>query len=91
MADRIITQRELGNNITEALPQAEAGTTFTITVRVRPVAKLRPIADAKRRMDAPAAHLRAELAARQVDVGFGDDVARMRELEELVDEPWRGD
>ncbi len=42
MADRIIAQRELRNNVAEVLRQAEPGQTFTITVRGRPVARLVP-------------------------------------------------
>lgn len=42
MADRTIPQRELRNNISEVLRAAEAGETFTVTVRGRPVARLIP-------------------------------------------------
>ena len=42
MADRTIPQRELRNNVSEVLRAAEAGETFTVTVRGRPVARLVP-------------------------------------------------
>lgn len=42
MARRTIPQRELRNNVGAVLREAEAGTTFTVTVRGRPVAQLGP-------------------------------------------------
>jgi prevent-host-death family protein len=42
MADRVIPQRELRNDIAAILRAAEAGESFTITVRGRPVARLVP-------------------------------------------------
>lgn len=42
MAHRVIPQRELRNNVGDVLREAEAGATFTITVRGRPVARLLP-------------------------------------------------
>lgn len=42
MADRTIPQRELRNNISAVLRAAEAGETFTVTVRGRPVARVIP-------------------------------------------------
>lgn len=42
MAERTIPQRELRNNISAVLRAAEAGETFTITVRGKPVARLVP-------------------------------------------------
>jgi prevent-host-death family protein len=42
MADRTIPQRELRNNISAVLRAAEAGETFTVTVRGRPVARVVP-------------------------------------------------
>jgi prevent-host-death family protein len=42
MADRVIPQRELRNNISAVLREAEAGQSFTITVRGRPVARVVP-------------------------------------------------
>lgn len=42
MLRRTIPQRDLRNNIGAILREAEAGTTFTVTVRGRPVAQLGP-------------------------------------------------
>src|ERR687888_210880 len=42
MTDRTIAQRELRNNISAVLRAAEAGETFTVTVRGRPVARVVP-------------------------------------------------
>ncbi|MGI8622573.1 MAG: type II toxin-antitoxin system Phd/YefM family antitoxin [Solirubrobacteraceae bacterium] len=42
MADRTIPQRELRNNVAAVLRAAEAGETFTVTVRGRPVARVVP-------------------------------------------------
>lgn len=42
MADRVIPQRELRNNISTILREAEAGQSFTVTVRGRPVARVVP-------------------------------------------------
>jgi prevent-host-death family protein len=38
MGHRTIPQRELRNNVTAVLREAESGTVFTVTVRGRPVA-----------------------------------------------------
>ncbi len=89
MAARKIPQRELRNNIGEILREAEAGTEFTITVRGRPVARLGPAGENdQRRVNVPADALRAKLAATPVDAGFAADVARLRELEPPVEDPW---
>ncbi len=45
MADKTIPQRELRNNIAAVLRAAEAGETFTVTVRGRPVARVVPPGD----------------------------------------------
>jgi prevent-host-death family protein len=42
MADRVIPQRELRNNISSVLREAEAGQSFTVTVRGRAVARVVP-------------------------------------------------
>ena len=42
---RTIPQRELRNNISAVLREAQAGTQFVITVRGRPVARLGPFAE----------------------------------------------
>lgn len=45
---RTIPQRELRNNIGAILREAEAGATFTVTVRGRPVARLGPPQEGRR-------------------------------------------
>ena len=47
MARRTIPQRELRNNVGAILRDVEAGTTFTVTVRGRPVAQLGPVTSAE--------------------------------------------
>ena len=42
MERRTIPQRDLRNNVSAVLREAEAGTVFTVTVRGRPVAQLGP-------------------------------------------------
>jgi len=42
MPDRVIAQRELRNDVSAVLRAAEAGETFTVTVRGRPVARVVP-------------------------------------------------
>ncbi len=46
MSHRVIPQRELRNDVAAILRAAEAGETFTITVRGRPVARLGPPVEA---------------------------------------------
>jgi prevent-host-death family protein len=82
MADRTIPQRELRNNVSEILRAAEAGETFTVTVRGRPVARVVPAnLDAQPRVDVDRAtvmrilaepvdaDLAAELDAAEAPVG----------------------
>lgn len=59
MRHRTIPQRELRNNVSAVLREAEAGTWFTITVRGRPVARLGPLTELPPRAaqtDARASH-----------------------------------
>lgn len=69
----MIPQRELRNRVGEVLGAAEAGETFTITVRGRPVARLGP-ADTgpEPRVDVPRATLR-RLLAEPVNDDFASD------------------
>lgn len=53
MAPKVIPQRHLRNQIGQVLREAEAGQTFTITVRGRPVATLGP-APVERRVEVDA-------------------------------------
>lgn len=86
MADRTIPQRELRNNVGAILRAAEAGETFTVTVRGRPVARLVPPGDTSEpRVDVDRETLRGILAlpidhelARDLDAG-----------EAPIDDPWR--
>ena len=85
MPDRVIPQRQLRNNIGEILRAAEAGATFTITVRGRAVARLGPTgpADAPR-LDVDRATLR-ELLAEPVDPDLAHELDA---AEEPLDDPW---
>lgn len=63
MSDRTIPQRELRNNIAAVLRAAEAGETFTVTIRGRPVARLVPPGEPGRpRVDVDRATIRRILA-----------------------------
>lgn len=62
MARRTIPQRELRNQIGAILREAEAGATFTITVRGRPVAQLGPVAVREPRADVDRESIRRILA-----------------------------
>lgn len=48
VADRIIAQRELRNDVATILRAAEAGETFTVTVHGRPVARVVPVTEVPR-------------------------------------------
>lgn len=62
MPRRTIPQRELRNQIGAILREAEAGATFTITVRGQPVAQLGPVAVAEPRTDVDRESIRRILA-----------------------------
>jgi len=85
MPDRTIPQRELRNNVGAVLRAAEAGETFTVTVRGRPVARLVPVGDADRpRTDVDRSSLRRILAA-PLDQDLAADLDR---AEAPLDDPW---
>lgn len=84
MSDRTIAQRELRNNIGAVLREAEAGTTFTITVRGRPLARLGP-ADEGRRVDADRGTIRRMLAE---PIDSDALAADLDAAEAPVDDPW---
>ncbi len=84
MTDRKLPQRELRNNVAGVLRAAEAGETFTITVRGRPVARLGPVSSDAPRTDVDRATLR-RLLAEPVDDGLAADLDA---AEEPVDDPW---
>jgi prevent-host-death family protein len=85
MADRTIPQRELRNNISAVLRAVEAGQTFTVTVRGRPVARVVPPGEGgKPRTDVDRATIRRILA-----LPLDDDLAAdLDAAEEPVDDPW---
>lgn len=85
MADRTIPQRELRNNIGAVLRAAEAGETFTVTVRGRPVARLGPPGVLTQpRVDVDRETIRRILAL-PVDAELAGDLDR---AEADVDDPW---
>lgn len=89
VAERIIPQRELRNNIGEILRAAEAGTEFTVTVRGRPVARLGPPDRGRQRaIDVPAERVRRMLAETPVDESFVADITGLRSAEAPAEDPW---
>lgn len=85
MADRTIPQRELRNNISAVLRAAEAGETFTVTVRGRAVARVVPAGEAGQpQTNVDRATLRRLLAA-PID---GDLAAELDAAEAPLDDPW---
>lgn len=71
MPDRTIPQRELRNNIAAVLRAAEAGETFTVTVRGRPVARVVPPGDP----DKPRVDVDRETIRRILALPFDDALA----------------
>lgn len=87
MAHREIPQRELRNNVSAVLREAEAGGTFTVTVRGRPVARVVPLGDGPRTfVDRETVR---RLLAMPVDGGWARDIGR--DLEEPIGDPWGDD
>lgn len=85
MSDRIIPQRELRNNVAAVLRAAEAGESFTVTVRGRPVARLVPPGDVGRpRTDVDRATIRRILAEPLDDALAAD----LDAAEAPVGDPW---
>ena len=85
MPDRTIPQRELRNNISAVLRAAEAGETFTVTVRGRPVARVVPLGDpGVPRTDVDRATIRRVLAT-PVDRKLA---AELDAAEAPLDDPW---
>lgn len=78
-------QRELRNNIAAVLRAAEAGETFTVTVRGRPVARLVPPGEPGR----PRVDVDRETVRRILELPVdGDLAAELDAAEAPVDEPW---
>ena len=86
MADRTIPQRELRNDIAAILRAAEAGETFIVTVRGRPVARLGPVSDSGRpRIDVDRETVRRILAL----PSDADLAAELDAAEAPVDDEYR--
>ena len=85
MADRVIPQRELRNDIAAILRAAEAGESFTVTVRGRPVARLIPPGEpAQPRVDVDRATIGRILEV-PVDATLA---AELDAAEAPLDDPW---
>ncbi len=85
MRDRTIPQRELRNNVSAILRAAEAGETFTVTVRGRPVARVVPAGDpGQPRIDVDRETIRRILAA-PIDDKLA---AQLDAAEAALDDPW---
>jgi prevent-host-death family protein len=85
MGDRLIPQRELRNRISSVLRAAEAGQTFTITVRGRPVARLVPPGDP----GVPRTDVDRETVRRILALPIDDRLAAdLDEAEAPIDDPW---
>jgi prevent-host-death family protein len=86
MKRRTIAQRDLRNDVGRVLRDAEAGTTFTVTVRGRPVAQLGPLdASAAPRVDVDREMIRSILATPVDSEAWQADLDA---AEAPVDDPW---
>jgi prevent-host-death family protein len=86
MKRRTIAQRDLRNDVGSILRDAEAGTTFTVTVRGRPVAQLGPLASsAAPRVDVDRETIRSILATPVDSEAWQADLDA---AEAPVDDPW---
>lgn len=87
MADRTIPQRELRNNIAAVLRAAEAGETFTVTVRGRAVARVVPPGMAGLpRVDVDRETIRSILST-PIDDALQHELDA---VEAPLDDPWSG-
>ena len=85
MTDRTIPQRELRNNVAAVLRAAEAGETFTVTVRGRPVARVVPPGEPGR----PRVDVDRETIVRILGLSVDEALAaELDALEEPVGDPW---
>ena len=85
MSDRTIPQRELRNNVAAVLRAAEAGETFTVTVRGRPVARVVPPGEPGR----PRVDVDRETIVRILGLSVDEALAaELDALEEPVGDPW---
>ena len=87
MRSRTIPQRDLRNNISAVLREAEAGTIFTVTVRGRPVAQLGPPATPT----GPRTDVDRETILRVLALPIDGDAlaADLDAAEGPLDDPWR--
>lgn len=86
MAERTIPQRELRNNIAAILRAAEAGETFTITVRGRAVARVVPMGAP----DRPRSDVDRETIRRILALPVDEQLAAELEAAEApLEDPWR--
>jgi prevent-host-death family protein len=82
--DRVIPQRELRNNVAAILRAAEAGETFTVTVRGRAVARLGPPSEP----EGPRTDVDRGTICAILDLPIDDDLgAELDRLEAPVAEP----
>ena len=85
MGERTIPQRELRNNIGAVLRAAEAGETFTVTVRGRAVARVVPPGHTGQpRVDVDRETIQRILAI-QIDEALGEE---LETAEAPVEDPW---
>jgi prevent-host-death family protein len=85
MADRTIPQRELRNNVAAVLRAAEAGETFTVTVRGRAVARVVPPGEPGR----PRVDVDRQTLLRILELPVDDDLRLDLDAAEApVDDPW---
>jgi len=85
MADRTIPQRELRNNIGAILRAAEAGETFTVTVRGRAVARVVPPGErGQPRVDVDRETI-GRILAMEIDETLASE---LDEAEDVVGDPW---
>lgn len=88
-----VALRDLRNHTSDLLQRVESGEELVITKRGKPVARLMPVAQ-KRRRPIPREEMAERLRSAQADPGLRDD---LRELagemtdEDGLDELWRGD
>ena len=83
MGERVIPQRELRNDVGAVLRAAEAGQSFTITVRGRPVARLIPTGEAP----APWVDVDRETLARVLELTRDPELAAELEAAEAPIDP----
>lgn len=85
MAEHTIPQRELRNNISGVLRSVEAGESFTVTVRGRPVARVVPTGEAGQpRVEVGRAEIR-RILAEPIDDDLGGELDA---AEDPVGDPW---